>query len=207
MERMGDSALHRVRPWVPTPQPTGHTNSRGQPARSGAGQTECLWDPGHGHRLEPTGLWRCQSSALLPSSSSIHTPTPASPHLFPSASIASPSSLPLHQLLYSPRPAPAPSSSSILHMSPTPRPSPHHPPQPPVLLPLLLPASLPLLLPLYVSCTSSSSCLNSSVPFTLLPLYPSSCTLLSSASIFHPSSLLHPLSPPSCSPLGQVWKL
>ena len=30
MERMGDSALHRVRPWVYTPQPTGHTNSRGQ---------------------------------------------------------------------------------------------------------------------------------------------------------------------------------
>ena len=181
MESTGGHTLHSMRPCVPTSQPTGQTNSHGQLAWSGAGQIGCLWDPGHEHRLGPTRLWRCQSSALLPSSSSIpplHPPTsspqlPSLPHPpYPSTScstvlgqpLASPSLL-LH--------------SQVLHPKTFTSPS-------PFLLPLLFPA-LP---PLPVSPPLSHS--------HLLPLYPSSCTLLSSASIFHPSLLPPPASSLPC---------
>lgn len=109
--------------------------------------------------------------------------TPASPHLFPSASITSPSSLSLHQLLYSPRAAPSftlpPPHSQVPHPRTFTSPS-------PFLLLLLFPA-LP---PLPVSPPLSHS--------HLLPLYPSSYTLLSSASIFHLSPLPPPVSSLPC---------
>lgn len=182
----------------PHPQPTGQANSRGQLAWSGAGQTGCLWDPGHEHRLGPTRLWRCQSSALLPSSFSIHTP-PLHP---PTSSPQLPS------LLHPPYPSiscypvlgqPLASPFLLLHSPQLPHPQTFTSPSTSATLPPPTP----------VSCTSSSYCLTPSVPF---PPPPSRSILLYSCSLL-PSSihlfylLLHPLSPPSCFPLGQAWKL
>ena len=169
-------------------------NSHGQLAWSGAGQTGCLWDPGHEHRLGPTGLWRCQSSALLPSSSSIHSPPlhpptsspqlPSLPHPpYPSTSC----STVLGQPLASP-------SLLLILKSRTPGPSPPHHPSSSYscFLHFLLFLSHHL-------CPIPTSSLCIHPPILFCPLPPSSIYLL--------YLLLYPLSPASCSPLGQVWKL